>query len=160
MADRKNCDLCIARNRQTMRILATCRLPESACSCVVQTPAPSLRDICSDIYFRNMQNFELTAFKTFEQYVSAVNSERVHFEQLLPPEFSSIRIWFRYDSFEIKFHRHCPGEGSWHGQISRTFDVISDAILALSDENQKDTFWCKTCNRGLFFPNTCRLHPY
>jgi hypothetical protein len=63
-------------------------------------------------------------------------------------------------TFEIKFHRHFPGEGSRHGRICWTFKDISDAMFALSDENKKDTFWDKTCNRGLFSPNICRLHPY
>jgi len=139
------------RNRQNMRILVTCPLPESNCSCIMCKRQPSsLRNICSDIYFRNMQNFELTVFTTFEQYVSAVNSEQVHFEQ--PPELTSMRIWYLYDTFGIKFHRYCPGEGSWQGQISSTFEVISDAILALSDENKKIYFGIKPAIKASFSP--------
>ena len=111
-------------NRANMQNLADCS-QESNCSCIIcKRQPPSLRDMCSDIYFRNIQNFELTVFTTFEQYVSAVNSEQVHFEQLLPPEFPLIRIRFRYESFEIKFHRNCLGEGSRHGQISWNFKDI------------------------------------
>ena len=53
-------------------------------------------------------------------------------------------------SFEFKFHRNYPGEESRHGQISWNFKDISNAILALYDESQKDTFWCKICNRDIF----------
>ena len=74
-------------------------------------------------YFGN-RKFELTVFTTFEQYVSAVNSEQVHFEQLLPLQFPLIRIRFRYESFEIKFHRNCPGEGKRHGKIYWNFKDI------------------------------------
>jgi hypothetical protein len=99
-----------------MRILPDSRLPENGCSCIMcKRQPPSLRDICSDIYFRNIQNFELTVLTTFEQYVSAVNSEQVHFEQLLPPEFPLIRIRFRYESFEIKFIVIVPVKG--HGMV-------------------------------------------
>jgi len=96
---------------------------------------------------------------TFDQYVYAVNSDLVHIDQLLPPEFPSIQICFRYDNFQTKFHRDCPGKGSWHGQISHTFELITEPISALSDKNQKNTFWCSVCDKGLFFPKTCKLHP-
>jgi len=90
--------------------------------------------------------------------VDAVVSRRVPWERLLPPGFPSIIISFDYKSFEAKFHPTCPGIRLWHGQISRTFELDSDAILALTDESQKKTFCCSACNRGLFFPNTCQFH--
>ena len=68
--------------------------------------------------------------------MNTVESALVPFWQLLPPGFLSILISFRYESFETKFHHDCPGEGSWHGQISRTFEEFSDAYLALAHENQ------------------------
>ena len=142
-----------------MKNLADSSENESNCSCIMcKRQPPSLRNMVRHIF--GTLNFELTVFTTFEQYVSVVNSDQVHFEQLLPPEFPLIRIRYFYKSFEFKFHRNCPGEASRHGRISLNFKDISDAVLALSDESKKDTFWCKTCNRGLFFPNTCRLHPY
>ena len=48
-----------------------------------------------------------------------------------------LRLWFRYDSFERKFRRNCPGEGSWHAQISREFPSFEDAISALKNTEQK-----------------------
>ena len=115
---------------------------------------------CPDIYFRDIHHFTLTIFTTFNQYVSAVNSGRVPLEQLLPPGFPSILISSSYNALDAKFHHTCPGITSWRGQISRNFELNSDAISALADENKKTTFWCSACNRGLFFPKTCILHPH
>ena len=112
----------------------------------------------ADKYFRDMRQFLFTTSTTFNQYVDAVVSG-VYWQRLLPPGFPSIHISFTYNSFNAKFHPSCPGIRLWHGQISRTFDLDSDAILALADESQKNTFWCSACNRGLFFPNTCPFHP-
>jgi len=91
--------------------------------------------------------------------VDAVVSKRVPREQLLPHKFPSILISFSYNTFDAKFHPTYPGIRSWHGQISRTFELDSAAISALADDTQKNTFWCSACNRGLFFPNTCQFHP-
>ena len=67
--------------------------------------------------------------------MNAVNSNIVPFEQLLPPDFPSIQLFFWYKTFETKIHTDYPGERTWHCKISRDFEVISDAIWALSDIN-------------------------
>jgi len=121
---------------------------------------PSLRNICSDKYFRDLRHFSFTNSTTFNQYVDAVLSQRVPRERLIPPGFPSLLFSFSYNTFDAKFHRTCPGIRSWHGQISSTFELDSDAISSLTDETQKNTFWCSACNRGLFFPNTCQFHPH
>ena len=115
---------------------------------------------CFDKYFRDIRHFTFTTSTTFNQYVDAVVSGRVPWELPLAPGFPSILISFSYNSFDAKFHHTCPGIMSWHGQISRTFELDSDAILALADETKKNTFWCSACHRGLFFPNTCQFHPH
>ena len=85
--------------------------------------------------------------------MDSVVSGRVPFEQLLPPGFPSKIISFSYNFFDAKFRYTCPGIRSLHGQISRTSELISDAILALSDESQTNTFLCSACNVCLFiFP--------
>jgi len=100
----------------------------------------------------------VTVNPSFDQYVYAVKSKRVHFSQLLPPEYPSIRLWFRYDNFQHKLHRHCPGKGSWHAQFARDFMFASEAVSALAGEEQKFTFWCIFYSKGLFFPKTCAEH--
>jgi len=53
-----------------------------------------------DVYFRNVRRFDLNVNTTCDQYVYAVKSRRVQCCQLLTPEFPSIRLWFRYDTFQ------------------------------------------------------------
>ena len=77
------------------------------------------------MFFRNV-HFELTVNTTFDQYVYVVNSGLVHYIQL-PPEFPSIQLWFRYDTFQNKLHRDRPGKSSWHGRNSRDFELSSEA---------------------------------
>ena len=74
---------------------------------------------------------------TFQRYVYAVNSGLLPFEKLLPSDFPTIRLVFYYDTFETKTHPDCRGVRSWHCTINRDFEVISDAISALSDKNKK-----------------------
>ena len=53
----ENCDVCTAIHRETTKHLADCSENESNCSCIMcKLQPPSLRNICSDIYFRNIQN--------------------------------------------------------------------------------------------------------
>ena len=148
--DEFNCDNCVAEFRSDMFHLCDCRMI-SDCDCnVCRRQPPSLRNICSSIVFRKDSSFRLTPYMTFEEYVYAVELGFALVFQVLPPEFPKVRLWFRYDSFDGKFHRDCPSEGSWHAQISREFSSVEDAILALKDTEQKDTFWCSSCNKGLF----------
>jgi len=159
--DKRNCNQCLVKNRLSLHILCCCRRYEGDCLCIAcKGQPPSLRDICSDKYFRDIRHFTFTTSTTFNQYVDAVVSGRVPWELPLAPGFPSILISFSYNSFDAKFHHTCPGIMSWHGQISRTFELDSDAILELADETQKNTFWCSACHRGLFFPNTCQFHPH
>jgi len=87
-----------------------------------------------------MRQFTFTSSTTFSQYVDAVVSGRVPWERLLPPGLPIIIISFDYNSFDDKFHPTCPGVRLWHGQITRTFNLNSDAISALTDESQKIHF--------------------
>jgi hypothetical protein len=43
----------------------------------------------------NLPRFELAADTTYDLYVYAANSGRVHTFKLLPPEFPKIQVWFR-----------------------------------------------------------------
>ena len=158
--DKQNCNRCLDKNRLSLQLLCGCQRSVGDCSCIAcKTQPPSLRDICSNAYFRDMRQFTFTSSTTFSQYVDAVVSGRVPWERLLPPGFPIIIITFDYNSFDDKFHPTCPGVRSWHGQITRTFNLNSDDISALTDESQKNTFWCCACSRRLFFPNTCQFHP-
>ena len=106
-----------------------------------------------------MRQFTFTTSTTFNQYVDAVVSGRVLWERLLPPGFSSIVISFTYNSFDAKFHTTCPGIRSWHGQISRTFDLDWDAILALADEFKNLHFGVAPVIGVSSFPTPVRLIP-
>jgi hypothetical protein len=146
------------KNLLSLQLLCGCERSVGDCSCIAcKRQPPSLRDICADKYFRDMRQFTFTSSSTFSQY--AVVSGRVSWERLLPPGFPSIIISYTYISFDDKFHPTCPGVQLCYGQISRTFELDSDAILALTDECQKNTLCCSVCSRGLFFPNTCQFHP-
>ena len=85
-----------------------------------------------------------------------VDSDLVHIIQLRPPGLQSIQVYVKYDTLQTKFHRDFPGEGLWHGQISRNLELIPETI---SDKNKESTFWCSVCDKGLFFPKNCKLHP-
>ena len=77
---------------------------------------------------------------------------------LLPPEFSEVRIWFRYDhpDFEQKFHRDCPGAGAWHVEMCRSFSSVAAAIHSLASE--EETYWCHYCRPGLFSVTHVPIH--
>ena len=77
----------------------------------------------------------------------------------LPPEYFSIHISFRYGSFETKFHHDCLGEGSWHSQISRTFEDFSDSYLVLVDENKKIHFGVASLIEVSSFPSPVNCIP-
>ena len=75
----------------------------------------------------NLVRFELTPDTSYEKYVYANESKQVDPDNLLPPEFPQVRIWFRYDQpdFEQKFHLHCPGAVAWHAELSHTFPSVA-----------------------------------
>ena len=159
--NRENCVQRVGDFHTSLIALSACQLRRDECPCIVcRRQPPSLRDICSNEYFLNLQDFELNANTTLQRYVYAVKSGLVPFENLLHPDFPIIQLVFYYDTFETKTHPDCPGGRSWNGTIHRDFEVISDAISALSDKNQKHTFWCSACDRGLFFRNSCSIHPH
>ena len=151
----------MVKNRSSLQFLCCSQRSEGDCTLIAcKRQPPSLRNICLDKYFRDLRHFSFTTSTTFNQYVDAVSSQRVRREGLIPPGFPSILISFSYNTFDAKFHRTCPGIMSWHGQISRTFELDSDANSSLADETKKYTFWFSACNRGLFLSNTCQFHPH
>ena len=121
------------KNRVSLQILSSCQRFVGDCFCIAcKRQPPSLRNICSNVYFRDMLHFTFTTSTTFRQCVDAVVSGRVPLERL-PPGFPSIVIYFDYDSFKDKFHPTCPGIRLGHGQITRIFELETESILALAD---------------------------
>ena len=108
----------------------------------------------------NLTHFELTPDTAYEQYVYANESKEMDLDNLLPPEFPEVRIWFRYDhpDFEHKFHRDCPRAGvdAWHVEMCHSFLSIATAIHNLASE--EGTYWCNYCPRGLFSPTHVPIH--
>jgi hypothetical protein len=155
-----NCHSCILEYRDTLRPISDFHQP-AVCYCTIsrQQP-PSLPALAANVVFKNVFNierFELTAETTYHQYVCAVNLNRVSFWKLLPPEYPSIQIWFRFHRFQHKLHHDCPGRGFWHGLLVYAFESNAEAISAIV--NQKEWFWCQHCDKPLFFYNSCLEHP-
>ena len=124
------CNECADMNRQFFDIISNCVQPN--CSCIIcKRQPPSLRDICSSIYFRDEQHFELNVHTTFDEYVYAVNS-KVNLTKLIPPEHPKIMVYFKLDKFGNRIHPHCPGESVWDGLLARKFDTSEHAVEALA----------------------------
>ena len=133
-----------------------CRRPD-ICHCNICTrQPPSLRDSASHILFRcvlDIRCFELTCYTTYSQYKFAVESGHVDDLRLLPPRFSSVEIRFRFRILKEKFHLHCPGRGEWNTRMEGVFGDMKSAVSLLVSKER--LFWCKHCDRGLFFPPDC-----
>jgi hypothetical protein len=118
---------------------------------------PSLLDSARHVLFHytlHIDRFELTAEKTYEQFVYAVRSNRVPRKNLFPPEYPSVRLFYRYQrNSPFKFHSDCPGLAPWDTRAEREYASVDEVLSDLFTD--KDHFWCHHCERGLFFPNTC-----
>ena len=105
---------------------------------------------------KNLVRFELSPDTIYEQYVYAKESKQANPDNLLPPEFPEVRIWFRYEHQDIehKLKRDSPGADSWHGELSLTFPCVDIAIHSLATE--EEIYWCRHCGCGIFFPTHVR----
>jgi hypothetical protein len=85
-------------------------------------------------------------------------SQSVDTEKFLPPEYPLVRVWCKFDMnmFQYKFHRNCPGQGTWRAELSKAYSSPADAFKDLTE--LKETMWCSHCDKGLFIPNTCASH--
>ena len=158
--DDRNCPRCVEDYRPTMRDLTGCQAP-GICHCkfCVRQP-PSLRDLASHTLFKlkfDISKFELTVHSTFREYAYDVSSGMVDIDRLLPPEHPSIRLWFSCDRFVDKYQQTCPNDGPWDNRMASEYTSRGAALRTLSV--CKDRFWCRHCERGLFFPRSCSIHP-
>ena len=99
--DNGNCDVCVLEYQQTIRSYSGGRQPDD-CSChICRRQPPTLQDLASQFVFHliNIDRFELTADTTHRQYVQAVLAYRTKLENLLPPKFPSIWVWFQFHTF-------------------------------------------------------------
>jgi len=78
--------------------------------------------------------------------VYANESKQLDPDNLLPPKFPEVRIWFRYDrpDFEQNFHRDCSGAEARHAELILTFSSVAVAIHNLGRE--EETYWCRHCS--------------
>jgi hypothetical protein len=62
-------------------------------------------------------------------------SQRVHIRKLLPPEYPIVRVWCKFDTnmFQYKFHRNCPGQGTWHAELARAYSSPAYAVKDLTE---------------------------
>jgi len=153
------CEACVERYLEALRPYHNCDLPD-ACRCnICVCQPPSLRDSASHILFRyvlDLERFELTQDTTYSQYRFAVMSGRVDELHLLPPRFPHIQIKFRHhwDSYEEeRFHYHCRGELEYYAHLEKNFPNMQTAIDTLVSNECE--YWCKHCERGLFFLPDC-----
>jgi len=157
--DIDGCLSCVESYQRTIRHNNSCNRTDN-CYCNICTrQPPSLRVSALHILFKcviDLERFELTCHITYRQYKYAVQPGRVDDLRLLPPEFPFIRVVFRYHTLEHKFHHHCPGKGEWNTRMETSFVDIKTAVTCLANDERH--YWCKHCERGLFFPIMCS-HP-
>jgi hypothetical protein len=123
---------------------------------VIRQP-PSLQHIASHtLYSGSMRYFRLTAHTTYQEYVRAAKSHCVDTEKPMSPEYSTVRVCCRFDMFHNKFHRDCPGRGTWPAEMCKDYASPADVIKKLVE--LRETMWCSHCERELFFPITCTDH--
>jgi hypothetical protein len=139
--DTANCYSCLRQNKRLLKPYSFCKLPD-ACTCTIcNRQPPSLHNIASHLLFSGrLRYFRFTANTTYQEYVRAAVSCCVEPERLLPPEYPSIRIWFRFDTFSHKFHRDCPGRGTWHTEMGKRYSSHADIIRDLVE--LYETMWC------------------
>jgi hypothetical protein len=88
-------------------------------------------------------------------YVWTVRSGCVDDLRLLPPEFSFIQIQCRFntDTFDDKYHKHCPGRGEFTAMTRASFVNVETAVQCHARDEH--LYWCKHCECGSFFPPSC-----
>ena len=60
----------------------------------------------------NLERLELTKDITYQQYLYAVNSNRVSNWKLIPPEYPALHVQFRFCCPRHRLHHECPGMGT------------------------------------------------
>jgi hypothetical protein len=158
--DTENCYTCVRLHQQQVRPYSLCNQP-NRCSCTIcLRQPPSLHDAASHTLFsKRLKYFRLTGQSTYQDYVRAAMSRRVYIGKLLPTEYPVVRVWCKFDinMIQHKFHRRCPGRGTWHAVLSTSYSSPADTVKDLVE--LKETLWCSHCERGLFIPKTCAIHP-
>jgi hypothetical protein len=154
--DGNRCQLCSECYQEALRPFLNCELPPT-CRCnICKREPPSLRDLASNVLFKcvlDLERFELTCFTTYSQYKFAVESGRVDELHLLPPNFPRIVLRFRFTVNKGRFHSDCQDGLEWDTRMEGIFAYMKSAIDSLvSNEHQ---FWCRHCQRGLFFFPNC-----
>jgi hypothetical protein len=151
--DTAQCGVCLLEYKRAIQPCTDCvRTPDCTCNICRRQP-PSLFALSARVVFNyvfNIERFELTADTTYDQYVYAVRSNRVHSSKLLPPEYPIIRMFFLFSQHlpQNQHHYHCPGRGTWNGAYLYKFGSPEDAISNLVA--LKDTLWCNFCEKPLF----------
>jgi hypothetical protein len=149
--DTANCDTCVTQHQ--VQPYTHCSLPnECSCTICVRQP-PSLHDTASHTLFsKRLKYFRLTGQTTYQDYVRAALSQRVHIRKLLPPEYSMVRVWCKFSKnmFQYKFHRECLGQGTWHAELSRAYSSPAEEVKDLAE--LKETLWCSHCDSSKWPP--------
>jgi hypothetical protein len=95
--------------------------------------------------------FEMTQNTTYQEYVYAVRSNLVTERwRLQPPNFTRVKVNFRFHRLPHLLHDHCPGRGATTGAFAYSLDSLDEAIAELVQG--KETFWCSFCEKPVFFP--------
>jgi hypothetical protein len=112
--------------------------------------------IAKVFYFTfNVNQFELTREITYNQYVYAVNSNKVPFQKLVPDSYPTLNCDFirQRDIRDKKFHKNCVIETERFPVRWSTFHLkhchsLYEAVGALYFN--RDDWWCWFCSRPLF----------
>jgi hypothetical protein len=145
--------------RNNLHYLVYCDMTSHcSCSVCVRQP-PTLLGAASHVLFilvLDLERFELTADTTYQQYVFAVNSNRVDTLNLLPPEFPLLQLtYFHSDDDSLyRAHYHCPatpGNAPWLAHHLRLCETIYEAIRLLV--RGRNRYWCSFCETPFDMPD-------
>jgi hypothetical protein len=159
--DIDDCLACLREYQRNLQPFNNCNQPDR-CSCdICRRQPPSLLNSASYILFRfvlDLERFELNCYTTYPQYQYAVQSGCVDDMRPLPPEFPFMRIrcTFSRHAPNDRYHYHCPGRADIGAKLRANFETVAAAIQCLLIDER--LCWCKHCERGLFFLQTCGHH--
>ena len=158
--DSDNCDLCTVQ-QQTM--LLPCHewdlSQECTCKMCARQP-PSLADSTRHVLFNyslHINRFQFESNTPYGLYVFDTRSLKVPLKALLPPEEPMNTIWYctEIDS-PFRYHRDCLGAMTWLTQSEKFYHsqqaMVDDLV------GHRNFFWCRHCDKGLFFPISCIEH--
>jgi len=155
------CSTCMLEYRDTIHPFTNCRKP-SDCYCnICKRQSASLFASATHALFNlvfNLDRFQMTKDVTYQQYLYVVNSNRFSNWKLIPPEYSSLHVQFRYCCPRHTLHHNCSGSGSWNGSTTNVYHMISYVVSYLVNLQPKHRHWYHFYEKSLLFGSSCLEH--